>query len=100
MQITIKESANQYLVSLQGELDTAASIEAKSTLQPLHECQGKEIILDCTQLEYIASSGLRLFLALMKDAKANGNHLIVSHLNDDILSVFKMTGFIELFEIQ
>ena len=95
MQITIKESANQYLVSLQGELDTAASIEAKSTLQPLHECQGKEIIL-----EYIASSGLRLFLALMKDAKANGNHLIVSHLNDDILSVFKMTGFIELFEIQ
>ena len=36
----------------------------------------------------------------MKDAKANGNHLIVSHLNDDILSVFKMTGFIELFEIQ
>jgi anti-sigma B factor antagonist len=51
-------------------------------------------------LEYISSSGLRIFLSIRKEAAANGSKVIVRSINADIRQVFMMTGFISLFEIQ
>ena len=61
---------------------------------------GGTVILDCTELEYISSSGLRLFLSLRKAAASKGGKVIVKAINKDIRSVFMMTGFLNLFEIQ
>ncbi|MBR1935151.1 MAG: STAS domain-containing protein, partial [Muribaculaceae bacterium] len=52
------------------------------------------------KLEYIASSGLRILLSLLKSAKANGNRVVLKDVNADIKNVFKMTGFITLFEFE
>ena len=69
-------------------------------MKPLHEVTGKEIVIDCSGLEYIASSGLRILLGLLKNAKARGNKVVLKNLNDEIKDVFKMTGFIDLFVIE
>ena len=100
MNTTIKEQDGKYTVALEGELDTAHAQEVEQAMQPLHEVSGKDITIDCTQLEYIASSGLRILLALLKSAKANGNKVVLKNLNDEIKEVFKMTGFIDLFDIE
>lgn len=100
MNTTITEQDGKYVVSLEGELDTAHAIEVEQAMQPLHEINGKDIIIDCSQLEYIASSGLRILLGLLKSAKANGNKVVLKSLNDEIKDVFKMTGFIDLFNIE
>ena len=100
MNTNITEKDGKYIVSLEGELDTAHALEVEQAMQPLHEVSGKEIMLDCTKLEYIASSGLRILLGLLKSAKANENKVVLKNLNDEIKEVFKMTGFIDLFEIQ
>ena len=60
----------------------------------------KEIILDCEKLDYISSSGLRLFLAIRKEVSTKGGKVIVEHINEDIKKVFMMTGFIQLFEVR
>ena len=60
----------------------------------------EEIILDCTELEYISSSGLRIFLTIRKEAAAHGCKVIVRNINADIRQVFVMTGFVSLFEIR
>ena len=100
MNTNITEKDGKYIVSLEGELDTAHALEVEQAMQPFHEVSGKEIMLDCTKLEYIASSGLRILLGLLKSAKANENKVVLRNLNDEIKEVFKMTGFIDLFEIQ
>ena len=100
MNTTITEKDGKYVVTLEGELDTAHAIEVEQAMQPLHEVSGKEIALDCTKLEYIASSGLRILLGLLKSAKANGNKVVMRNLNDEIKEVFKMTGFIDLFDME
>jgi len=56
--------------------------------------------LDCSELEYISSSGLRIFLSIRKEAAANGSKVIVRNINADIRQVFVMTGFISLFDIE
>lgn len=100
MNTTITEKDGKYIVTLEGELDTAHAIEVEQAMQPMHEVSGKEIMLDCTKLEYIASSGLRILLGLLKSAKANENKVVLRNLNDEIKEVFKMTGFIDLFDIE
>lgn len=100
MTTTIQASGNQIIAVFDGRLDTAAAIPAAEAVKPLQEAENKEIILDCTKLEYISSSGLRIFLSIRKDAATHGSKVIVRNINNDIRQVFMMTGFISLFEIQ
>ena len=79
-------------------MDTAAAIEAEQGLKPIYNSNGKDIIIDCTGLEYIASSGLRILLSILKGAKANGSRVVMRGVNEDIKNVFKLTGFISIFE--
>lgn len=82
---------------LKGRLDTAAAPQAQKDLEPLFAEADKTVTLDCTGLEYISSSGLRIFLLLRKEAAAKGGKVIVKGVSDDIRKVFMMTGFINLF---
>jgi anti-sigma B factor antagonist len=100
METVIKESGNQIIAQFIGRLDTAAAVPVAEEVKPLLEASNREIILDCSQLEYISSSGLRIFLSIRKEAAAHGSKVIVRDINADIRQVFMMTGFISLFEIQ
>ena len=96
----IQENDNHLIAKFSGRLDTATSVQTAEDVKPLLEAIGKEIILDCTELEFISSSGLRIFLGIRKEAIKNDNKVIVRNINADIRQVFMMTGFISLFEIQ
>ena len=100
MKITIEEIEGKLIATLEGELDTAAATAAEEAMQPLHNSGGKDVIIDCAGLEYIASSGLRILLSILKGAKANGSKVVLRHVNDEILNVFKMTGLNTLFEFE
>ena len=100
MKTEIVESGNQVVVKFSGRLDTPAAVQTAEDVKPLLEVANKEIVLDCSALEYISSSGLRIFLSIRKAAAANGSKVIVRSINDDIRQVFMMTGFVSLFEIQ
>ena len=80
-------------------MDTTAALEAEELLKPLYTSNGKDIIIDCAGLEYIASSGLRILISILKGAKAGGSKVVLKNMNDDIKSVFKLTGFISIFEV-
>ena len=100
MKTTIEQLEDKFLVTLEGELDTAAAREVDKTLQPLYSTNGKDVIIDCAGLEYIASSGLRILISILKGAKAGGSRVVMKDMNDDIKSVFKLTGFINIFEVE
>ncbi|MBR4480770.1 MAG: STAS domain-containing protein [Prevotella sp.] len=98
MKTTFEEKDGNYVMHFEGRLDTAASVQTEQEMKVLHNCEGHDIILDCAQLEYISSSGLRLFLALLKVAKSKGSKISISGMNDNLRQVFAMTGFTHLFE--
>jgi anti-anti-sigma factor len=100
MNTTIEEIDGKYYATLNGEMDTAAALEAEEVLKPLYQSNGKDVIIDCTDLEYIASSGLRILLSILKGAKASGSKLLLRGVNDDIKNVFNLTGFLSIFEFE
>ncbi|MBR6030626.1 MAG: STAS domain-containing protein [Bacteroidaceae bacterium] len=100
MNTTLKEENNELVMYFEGRLDTAAAPEAEKAVAPLKESAGRNIILDCSQLEYISSAGLRIFLSVLKSVKPKGDHVYVRGISDSVRAVFAMTGFINLFEFK
>ncbi|MBR5653640.1 MAG: STAS domain-containing protein [Prevotella sp.] len=100
MKTTIQKMEDKYVVTLEGELDTSAAAEVEKKLQELYNSNGKDVFIDCTHLDYIASSGLRILISILKGAKASGSKVVLQNVNEDIMSVFKLTGFVNLFEFE
>lgn len=101
MKTTIQELDEKIIVTMIGSLDTAAAIETEQILKPVTaDDVVKDIEIECKELEYIASSGLRILLDVLKKTKAKGKRVILRNVNDDIKNVFKITGFINLFEFE
>lgn len=100
MKTSIQEIEGKIVATLEGELDTAAAIEVEQALQPLYKSDGRDIVIECEHLDYIASSGLRILLGILKGAKASGGKVTLRNMNDDIKNVFQLTGLISLFEVE
>lgn len=81
------------LCSLVGRLDTLASQQAAKDIQPLLDNADKEIILDCSKLEYISSSGLRILLTIRKETARKGGKTIISGISDDIRQIMDSVSY-------
>ena len=100
MEININTQGKETVAALCGRLDTLAAQELAAQFEILQEKANGTIILDCSKLEYISSSGLRLFLILRKAADTKGGKVVVKDLSADVRKVFMITGFMNLFEFQ
>ena len=100
MKTTVQELDGRLVAVLAGELDTAAAAETEAALKPLFDSTGKDLVLDCADLQYIASSGIRTLVNLLKTAKAKGDRVILKNVNEVIRDVLDMTGFISYFEFE
>ncbi|MBO4498868.1 MAG: STAS domain-containing protein [Bacteroidaceae bacterium] len=100
MNTKVEEIDGKYVATLEGEMDTVAAAEAEEVLKTLYHTGGKDVIIDCAGLEYIASSGLRILLGILKGVKAAGSRVVMRNVNDDIRNVFRLTGFVSIFEFE
>lgn len=100
MKTTIQEQDGNMVAILEGNLDTAAAPATEKAMSPLYDVEGKDIIIDCTDLDYISSAGLRIFLGILQKAKEKGGHVYIRNINDNVRAVFTITGFSNIFEFK
>ena len=98
--ISINEQGGRLVVSVEGDLNNAATKQAVQSFAPIFEHTDCDVTIDCAGLNYISSSGLRLMLDVYKHTSANGHNAILCHLSDDIEEVFDLSGFLQLFKIE
>lgn len=99
MDITITQNEKEILAVIAGRLDTVTAPKMESSLMP-HVQEGNTLILDCSDMEYVSSAGLRVILILHKTLTAKSGKLVLRHLNKDVQSVFDMTGFSRILSIE
>ena len=98
MKTRFEEKENKFYFYFEGHLDTPAAAEISQDIEVLNDCDGRDVILDCNQLEYIASSGMRLFLTILKNCKKKGSQVYVTGMNSMIQQVFGLTGLLDCFK--
>lgn len=97
MTIKIENLENGVLVTLDGSLDTDAAMQAEPQLLGI---KSADITLDCTAVDYIASSGLRLFLQLVKKARSEGGKITLRGVKPSVMEILVITHFDRMFTIE
>ena len=86
------------IVRLTGRLDTinAPQLEAelKASLSGV-----EQFVLDFAALEYLSSAGLRVLLAAHKQMLRQGE-MVVRNVNETIMEIFEITGFVDVLTIE
>lgn len=101
MEATIrKEDNNQVTLILDGRLDTSVTQQTEKEVEPLFDFKDTEIVIDCSRLEYISSSGLRLLMAINQRCCANNCSIYIKGVQESVQDVFTTTEFVHLFKFK
>lgn len=96
---TIKEG-EILMMTIVGDVDASSSIELDTALQVAIEGKEARILVDCTNLNYISSAGLGVFMSYIQDIKENDIRMVICGLNEKVYNVFEILGLHQLLTIK
>ena len=99
MNVEVLKSEEYALVSVEGRVDTTNAGEFEKTMMEVIDGGANNIVLDCSALNYISSSGLRVFLIVQKKMMATKGHFSLCSLQPGIKEIFDISGFSSIFKV-
>lgn len=85
-------------IALEGRLDTTTAPQMEAELK--QSMDGITLLeLDFDKLEYLSSAGLRVILTAQETMNKQGK-MVIRHVNETIMEVFEVTGFIDILTIE
>ena len=85
-------------ITVVGRLDTQTAPELEKEIDDVI-ANLKELVFDMAGLEYVSSAGLRVILKAQKIMNTNGS-MKLTNVNDSIMEVFDITGFLDILTIE
>jgi anti-sigma B factor antagonist len=93
------ESPN-WILKLTGEIDASNSVNVDSAIQELLKSGAKNLLVDCTDLEYISSAGLGVFMSYLEEFQEKNIGMVIFGLKDKVFQVFHILGLDQLIRIK
>ena len=94
--ITKTVNGEDFIVNISGRLDTSTAPKFEEfILENIAKMQ--TLVLDCADLEYISSAGLRVLLSTQKKMKDN---MKLKNVCEEVMEVFEITGFADILTIE
>jgi anti-sigma B factor antagonist len=99
LKVSHREEPPGLTVLLEGHLDALTAPELERALDLLIEGGHPHLVVDLGNVTFIASAGLRVFLAFAKKAQRVRRHLALSRLPGHVHRVFDLAGMTAIFLI-
>lgn len=99
MNVTINKQNEKTLVALDGRIDSTNADQFQQDFAPLMEGSNPDIDIDCTNMTYTSSQGLRIILLLQKSVMARKGKMVMRNMNPRVKEVFDITGFSNIITI-
>ena len=85
-------------ITLIGRMDTITAPKLEAELK--QSISGvEELVLDLAGLEYLSSAGLRVLLTAQKIMNRQSS-MMVKNVNETIMEIFEVTGFVDVLTIE
>ncbi len=97
MKTTVSVNSGKTTVFIAGRIDTLTSETLEKTVLPLINDKTNSIILDCTDVDYISSAGLRIFILADKKSHAYNGTITIAGLTEFCKDIFNVSGLTNLF---
>ena len=95
-----ENNSNEWIFSLNGELDLSTANKLKDNLYKSVEEKLSDVVIDMTNLEYIDSTGIGVLVGLMKKLRTQGKDIKISNAKDNVKRIFKITGIDQIISME
>jgi anti-sigma B factor antagonist len=99
MELLDSKRSGTAIVSVKGRVDATSSSALEQRLLRLIKAGERHIVVDCAELDYISSAGLRALLVAVKQLNTSGGKMALGALKEDIHEVFDIAGFSSILSI-
>lgn len=100
LQVNILEDNSVQYFKVVGEIDAFTAPVLKDRLSTVQGVQGLKAELDLSEVDYMDSTGLGVFVGFYKAVTTNGGHVKITGLNRRINRLFEITGLNEIIDIE
>jgi len=100
MEIIEKKTDNAIIIEFTGRIDAGSTESTEKYFSSLIGENNQNIIVDCKNMDYINSSGLRILIVSLKKQVAKNKKLLLCNLQKNIKEVFQFSGFTNLFDVE
>ncbi|MEI6456710.1 MAG: STAS domain-containing protein [bacterium] len=99
MELNEQKNEKCVIVSITGRLDTTNYNLLEKKLNDLIDGREDKILVDCSKMDYVSSSGLRILLMALKKVTLAKGKFVLCSLQENIREIFEISGFTNIFEI-
>jgi anti-sigma B factor antagonist len=99
MEITRNILNDIVVLSINGEVDASTSVDLDAAITDAANENAKKILIDCSNLNYISSAGLGVFMSYINDFESQNIKMHLCCMNETVYSVFEMLGLNNLLQI-
>jgi len=100
MEARFEKKDNLLCIKVKGRLDTVTSKDFMAGVEEKMDDSVKDVTVDCSELEYISSSGLRVLMTLYKKTAPKSGKVTLTQLTPQVCEVLNITGMATLFNIE
>lgn len=86
-------------LKIEGQLDAYTSPQLESEIGDLVRKGRNKLVVDFTQLDYISSAGLGVFMAYIEEIREKGGDIKLTNMQPKIFSIFDLLGFPVFYDI-
>ena len=99
MSLKIEDKGKAKVVSLSGKMDVGLSMTVESEREELVDSGGINLILEISNVEYLSSSGIRVFIAIMRKIKDKQGKIVLADVPETIKKILRTVDLEDLFEV-
>lgn len=99
MDLLTRKEEDFLIIEINGDVDASSSVILDQALKTALNQKEEKILVDCTDLNYISSPGLGVFMSYLRELEENQACLLLFNMNEKVRSTFKILGLDELLQI-
>ncbi len=99
MEIKLISTEKPTTVAIIGRVDTVTAPDFQKQMEEIFARNSQDMLLDCAELSFLSSAGLRAFFMLARKAKASQAVIKLKSVAPNVREVLKISGFDSFFTI-
>ena len=96
----ILKEGGKTIIKTDKRIDTMNASQFEKDIESALEEQGVDLEMDCTELNYMASSGLRIIQKTMRTVMQQRGQFKITNVSPEIYKVLAMTGFTKFMKVE
>jgi anti-sigma B factor antagonist len=96
--INILTKGDIKVIQCRGYIDTATSSQLENTLEDVIKSNNYKIIIDLSEVDYIASAGWGIFISEIKNIRKHKGDLKLVNMKPEVMEIFELLDFTNILE--